>query len=191
MPDSPVLALELLYDAVQKRFELEGPFGVSQPFGWRPPAQQHIGPRIVWIPGDPVGTMAGVIGPARNPGGAPRSIGTIDERFTCVISSQDPSDPENERLQYRCTRLLADYWYRAVYLFAHGTFEIEGEEWLIDKKERRFGTALRVVGTIEAMLPDLGPDGSDFEYAPADTEAAIDVTVLDNTETLAVQGIET
>lgn len=186
MADPPVLALELLYDAVCARFAVEGPHGVAQPFGWRPPAQQHVGPRIVWIPGDPVGTMAGVVGPARNPGGSPRSIGTIDERFTCVISSQDPSDPENERLQYRCTRLLADYWYRAVYLYAYGIFAVDAEEWLIDRKERRFGTALRVVATIQAALPDTGPDGGTTTDAPADTDVEIGVELLDNTETLIV-----
>src|SRR5262245_16062971 len=107
MSSPPVLALELLYDAVIARFLLEGPAAVAQPFGWRESAQQHVGPRIVWVPGDPVGGL-GVINAPRNPGTEPRSIGTLIERFHVIISHQDPEDPENERLQYRCTRLLHD-----------------------------------------------------------------------------------
>ncbi len=180
----PVLALELLYDAVVARFALEGPV-CAQPFGWRFVAQHHEGARIVWVPGNPAGAV-GRIGPARNPGGEPRSLGTLAEQFYVVISAQDATAPENERLQYRATRLLRDYWFRALYLAARGTFTIETEEWLVDKKERRFGTALRVVGTIQAMIPDAGPGEPETEDAPAGTGAELDVTELDNTETLIV-----
>lgn len=185
MANSPVLALELLYDAVVAQFAADA-YACAQPFGWRPSAQQHVGRRIVWVPGDPVGGL-GLIGPVRNPGGEVRSIGTLFERFHVIISAQDPEQPENERLQYRVTRLLHDAWYRAVYLAAHGTFTIDSEEWITKYKERRFGTALLVVGTIEAMLPDLPPDGESTSDELGDgAQAEIDVTELDNTETLIV-----
>lgn len=179
----PVLALELLYDAVVARFTAEGPANVSQPFGWREVAKQRVNARIVWVPGNPIGAV-GRVGPARNPGGDPRSIGTLLENFYVVISAQDPTAPENERLQYRATRLLRDYWYRAIYLAARGTFTIESEEWLVDKLERRYGTALRVIGSIQSKIPDEAPDGLDYELAPDDTEAEIENSELDNTETI-------
>src|SRR5215471_19128547 len=163
---APVLELELLYDAVVQRFLVEGPIGVEQPFGWRFVAQQHVGPRIVWVPGSPVGAM-GRIAPPRNPGREPRSLGTLLEQFYVVISSQDPTAPEDERLQYRTTRLLHDYWYRAVYHASHGTFELQLLEWQTEKLERRFGTAIVVVGTIQAALLDVGPGGLDsVDVAP-------------------------
>lgn len=183
----PVLALEVLYEAVKTRFLLEGPLNVAQPFGWREVAKQHTGARIVWVPGNPLGA-AGRFGPARNPGGDPRSLGTLIEQFFVVISANDPSDPENERLQYRATRKLYDYWHRAVYLAVHGTFALDAPEWLgADSPERRFGTALRVVGTIEAKIPDAAPSGVDYELAPDDTSVEVGVSELDNTETLTVE----
>ena len=192
MAASPVLALELLYDAVRQRFAVEGPAGVSQPFGWRWVAQQHVGPRIVWVPGSPVGAM-GRLYPPRNPGGSPRSLGTLIEQFYVVISSQDPEAPEDERLQYRTTRLLHDYWYRAVYHAAHGTYELQLFEWNTDKLERRFGTAIVVVGTIQAALLDIAPDGGDgdgsVDVSP-NAGAELDVTELDVTETVNVSSTD-
>jgi hypothetical protein len=186
MASPPVLALELLYDAVVARFASEGPAGVSQVFGWRWLAQQHTTPTIVWVPGNPLG-IAGRISPPRNPGGDPRSLGTLVEQFHVVISSFDLEDQENERLQYRATRLLYDAWHRAVYHAVHGTFSLEQPEWLTEKLERRFGTALRVIGTIEAKIPDVAPTGPDYEHAPSDTGAEVDVSELDNTEHLTVE----
>lgn len=196
MPASPELALEVLYDKVVARFAAEGPYynaaPVPQPFGWRFVAQQHVGPRIVWVPGDPRGAI-GDMGPARNPGGLPRSLGTLFEQFHVIISSQDPEQPENERLQYRTTRLLHDYWYRAVYHAAHGTFEIDTYEWNVDKLERRFGTAMVIVCTLQAKIPDVAPGGptDGGPFAPADTAAVIDDSLLDVTETITVKGTDT
>lgn len=196
MPADPVLALEVLYDKVVARFAAEGPYynaaPVPQPFGWRYPAQQHVGPRIVWVPGEPQGSI-GQIGPPRNPGQPARSLGTLLEYFHVIISSQDPEAPENERLQYRTTRLLHDYWYRAVYHAAYGTFEVDREEWVIDKLERRFGTALVVTVILQAKLPDLAPDAAadGGPYAPEDTEVQVDDSLLDVTEQLKVKGTDT
>jgi hypothetical protein len=196
-----VLALENLYDAVCARFLAEGPFllpslppgdptpantPVPNLFGWRFVAQHHTGSRIVWVPGNPLG-VAGRYGPPRNPGGEPRSLFTVFEQFYVVISSNDPAAPEDERKNYHATRMLHDYWARAVYLAAHGVLTLESPEWITDKLERRFGTALRVLGTIQATVPDEGPDGPPYVDAPADTKAEIDVTELDNTEHLTVE----
>jgi hypothetical protein len=173
------LALEQLYNDVVARFTAEGTSCTSL-FGWRVPAQQVLGARIAWVPGDPSGN-AGQDGPARNPGRNPRPIGTLRELFHVIISSSDLTAPENELRQYKATRLLRDAWHRAVYLAAHGTFAIQSETWIVEKNERRFGAALRIVCVIESMIPD-----EPATTAPVDTSAVIDVSSLDQTETLTV-----
>ena len=173
------LALEKLYTDVVALFAADGT-SCTHLFGWRAPAQQVIGPRIAWVPGDASGAV-GQDGPARNPGRNPRPIGTLHELFQAVVSSSDPSDPENELLQYKATRLLRDAWHRAVYLSAHGTFQIRSEAWVIDKNERRFGTALRIVCEIESMIPD-----EPLPIAPVDTVAVLALDELDQTDTLTV-----
>lgn len=170
-----VLALEHLFDAVVARFTAEGTVAVNA-FGWRVPAQHPVGARIAWVPGDPAGNV-GVVLPARNPGRNPRPIATLSELFTVEISAQDPTAPEDERAQYRVVRLLRDAWHRAVHLAVHGTFAIRSETWLIDKKERRHGATLRIICSIEAMVPDEAQ-----ETAPVDTSAELDVEELDVTE---------
>lgn len=179
---SDVLALEKLYDDVLALFAAEGTFNVEQPFGWRRPAEQSAtAARIAWVPGDPSGN-AGVVGPAKYPGRNPRSLATLKERFYVTISAWDPAEPENERLQYRITRLLRDGWHRAVYLVAHGTFTIESETWIQVRNERRLGSALRVVCTIEAMVPDEAAEAMPIEGS----KAVIDVSDQDVTEQLTV-----
>lgn len=180
------LALLTLYDAVVAQFAADDMTGVAQPFGWRFVAQHFVGNRIVWVPGNPIG-MVGNMLPPRNPGGDPRSLGTLDEQFYVVICGQDPSDPENERAQYDVTRRLRDFWFRAVYHAAHGTFRIVAEEWITSKLERRHGTAIRLVGAIQSKVPDIGPDGPEYALAPDDTGAEVEVSELDNTETLTVE----
>lgn len=188
------LALEKLFDDVVARFAAEGPFvtgdtPVPQLFGWRYVAQHHVGPRIVWVPGSPYAVI-GRYGAPRNPGGDPRSLGTLPEQFHVVISSNDDDAPEDERANYHVVRLLHDYWFRAVYLAAHGTVSFELSEWLDDKLERRFGAALRVIASVQAKLPDLAPEGPDYDLAPAGTLAEVGVTELDVTETLTVEPSE-
>lgn len=176
------LALEYLYQQVTTLFTNEGTtvFGaaVDQPFGWREENKMLTGPRIVWTPGDPSGN-AGKMMSARNPGRLPaRPLATLLELFTCTISAEDPSSPEDESLQYKCTRLLFDAWLRGVYLAARGTYTIESVGWVDRQKERRFGAALRVVGTVQAMIPD-----SQLPSAPVDTSAVIAVHEFQVTET--------
>lgn len=173
------LALEKLFGDVVALFAAEGTTCTNL-FGWRAPAQQVIGPRIAWVPGDPSGSV-GQDGPARNPGRNPRSLRTLHELFTVVISSSDPSDPENELSQYKATRLLRDAWHRAVFLSAPGTFQIRNEAWVMDRNERRFGAAMRIVCEIESMIPD-----EPLPIAPVDTVADLAIASLDQTDTLLV-----
>jgi hypothetical protein len=120
----------------------------------------------------------GRVDPARNPGRNPRALATLRELFTCTLSASDPGDPENELAQYKATRFLFDAWFRAVYLAAHGTLTVERSDWLIRHNDRRFGTAMRVVCSIQAMVPDAALDG-----IPIDTRAVTGVSELDVTET--------
>lgn len=173
------LALEKLYADVKTQFLLDGTIA-DQPFGWRTTPQQADVPRITWRPGDPSGQL-GRMAPPRNPGRNPRPLGTLIELFTCVISAQDPGDPENEQAQYKATRLLFDAWYRAVYLSSFGTFTIERTDWLIEKTERRFGAAIQAVCTVQSMIPDGALEG-----VPLDTSARLTTSELDVTETQTV-----
>lgn len=181
------LAFEKLYDDVVARFAAEGVYtgstAVVQPFGWRSPFEQYDGVnRIAWVPGDVSGN-AGTVKPAKYPGRLPRRpLATLHERFYVVVSSFDPADYENERKQYVATRLLRDAWHRACYLAAHGTWTIESETWIQTHNERRLGAALRVVCTIEAMVPD-----EVLEQMPTDgAQAVIVQSELSVDETLTV-----
>lgn len=164
-----VLALPKLFDDVVAQFAADGT-AVPNLFGWRKSAQQlTTGKRIVWIPGDPRGSLGAML-PARNPGRNPRPVGTLEELFTVEISSNDPTQLEDERAQYQATRELYDAWYRAVYLAARGTFRVVSDEWVVDKKERRYGATIRCVCAIQAEIPDAAA-----ATAPVDTGALIDV----------------
>jgi len=170
------LALEHLYTEVVARFTAEGTTAV-QTFGWREPAHQLLAPqRIVWVPGNPSGSVGAIKG-ARFPGQNPRPLHTLDELFHVLVSAQDATQPEDELAQYRAARFLFDDWLRAVYLAAHGVVRVEALNWVLDKNERRHGATILAVCGIEAMIPDTVA-GS----APVDTKAVIDTTLLDVTE---------
>jgi hypothetical protein len=187
------LALEKLYSDVVARFTTDATFGTTpsaaaaaataNPFGWRQTSrQERPGPRIVWVPGDDRTGNVGEIAPPRYPGRNPRPLGTLVELFTVYITSQDPTAPENEAAQYKATRLLFDAWYRAVYLAAHGTYTIDSVEWEIEKTQRRWGAAIRVVGSVQAMIPDAAREF----VSGAILGARIGVSELDVTETIEI-----
>lgn len=190
-----ILALEWLFTTVRDQFIAEG-IPAENRFGWRVPAQltptANID-RIAWVPGDPTG-IAGTMGPPRNPGGNPRSLGTYAELFYVEIQAADITDLENELAQWRKVRILRDQWYRAVYHAAYGIFEIQAEQWLTDRLERRYGAALRVLATIDAMVPDITypsiPPGTDPNDPDARATAVIDVHELDLTETITIDPSE-
>lgn len=166
-------ALTKLFDAVVTRFAAES-LVVPNAFGWREPAKKAVtGKRIVWYPGDPNGDL-GELASARYPGRNPRPLATLLELFTVEITSSDASAPETERTQYLAVRSLFDAWYRAVYLAASGTVKVISSEWVIDKNERRHGACIRVIASIEAMIPD-----AEITASPADTTADITSVALD------------
>jgi hypothetical protein len=147
------LAFEkLVYDVVD-RFEHDKT-DVPNVFGWRTPERRGGRQnRICWVPGDPSGAL-GQVTSARFPGGNPRSIGTLEETFTVYIEGRDLDHPEDELQQYAATRLLFDAWYRAVYLSVRNLLTIKSAAWMVDRKTRRHGATLRVVCSLQAMIPD-------------------------------------
>ena len=171
-----ILALEKLYaDVVDLLAD------VPQSFGWREPTKRGEPNRITWVPGDESGSL-GEIGGARYPGRVPRPIANIVELFTVTVFAQDLSDPENELAQYCAARLLFDRWLGAVYRSAHGTFYIESARWADDQKERRFGAAIVVVATVDAMVPDF-ENYDDTPPVAVGAGAALAMTELGVTET--------
>jgi hypothetical protein len=150
------LAVENLFDVVSASFETDGILATNV-FGWREPTKHPYGPRIAWVPGDP-SNSAGLSTAPRGPGGNPRALGMLRELFTVYFTAQDPSDPENEQVQYHIVRNLHDAWFRAVYRAAHGTFWIRSEGWETKRSERRHGATLRVVCEILAPILDRLPD---------------------------------
>jgi hypothetical protein len=150
------LALEKLFDDVTARFALDG-LSVPNLFGWRPPPEKlTLGNRIIWTPGDiDDGTFGEVTALGVQPGRNPRSLATVLETFTVQILAADTASPELERAQYKAVRLLYDAWYRACWLAAHTTFLVVDQRWLIEKKERRYGAGLRILCTVQAMVPDV------------------------------------
>lgn len=149
----PVFAIPRLYRAVKERFAEDG-LAVVNLFGWRTPHQRVVtGPRICWVPGDEQGGM-GELGPAKYPGGNPRSLATLQELFTITIYAADTTDIDNELAQYEAVRVIFDAWYRAAYLAAYGTFTVQDTSWVTDKNDRRYGAAMRALVAIDAKIPD-------------------------------------
>lgn len=154
-------------------------------FGWRIPAQHPKGNRIAWVPGDPSGVVGSLL-PPRNPGGEPRSLGTLGEIFTIIINGQDPCDPENEMRQYEIVRYLRDAWFRAVYHAAYGAFTVRSESWITTRLERRHGAALRLGVELQAAIPDEAwPDTGVSNQVDVD-QAVLDVEELDVEEQITV-----
>lgn len=170
------LALTKLFDDVVARFAADAaaevPPGTPVPnvFGWKTPGQRPgLKQRICWVPGDD--GEIGEVGAAKQPGRNPRSLGTLEELFTVYVESADlssASNAENERKQYESARNLFDAWYRAAWLAARQTLTIVSLEWVGEDFERQRGRAIRVVATIEGMLPD-----ATFESAPVDVHANV------------------
>lgn len=173
-------AIPNLYAAVKARFTLDSTQVVNL-FGWRTPDQRIVqGARICWLPGDDESGDAGALAPAKYPGGYPRSLGTLRELFTLIILVSDQGNPENELAQYNATRLVFDAWYRAAYLAAYGTFEVQDVSWLNGVKDRRYGAGMRVLVAIDSMIPDSTPLGPTY----VDANTGVDVET-DFTTTLA------
>jgi hypothetical protein len=184
------LAVTHVFDSVVAGFAAEAAAQVppatpiSQVFGWREPAQRTgLTHRIVWVPGDDASGDLGELAPARQVNRAPRPLATLDELVTVYIEAEDITDPENERAQYTVTRELFDQWYRHLYRVARGVFAIRSRTWVIDKLTRRAGATIRIVLSIEAILPD-----APATTAPKPVTAHVKVELLDHEETFSVTG---
>lgn len=168
-----IFALENLFDRVVERFASEKTL-IENTFGWREPPRQGGNPnRIIWTPGDGSGSL-GDLGGARYPGGLPaRPLAMLLESFTCVIVGADPQAVQDDRAQYHQARLNYDAWLRAVYLAAHGTFSIKSQTWDVSRKEGRMGAAIKVVGTIQAVIPD-----EPFTFADTNTAGSATASIV-------------
>jgi len=187
------LALEGLYSDVVASFACDE-LKVDQPFGWRAVAQQVMGPRIVWVPGEPRSGNAGTLGPAQLPGRLPRPLATFLERFHVVISNGAALD-EKELAQYRAARLLFDAWYRAAWRVARQQLTVESTQWVttagvnssLPRQERRHGAAMIVICTLEASIPDkLRVIEVPSAHAPFTPRFNIDVLELDVAESISL-----
>lgn len=160
-----IFALEHLFDKVVARFAAENTM-IENTFGWKEPPRQGGNPnRIIWTPGDASQSL-GDLGAPRYPGSLPaRPLAMLLESFTCVIVGADPQQKDDDRAQYHQARLNYDAWLRAVYLAAVGTFSIKSQAWDMTRKEGRFGACIKVVGTVQAVIPD-----EPFTFAEVGTE---------------------
>lgn len=150
------LGVENLFNQVTSSFASDG-IHATNVFGWREPTKHPYGPRVAWVPGDP-SSNAGLTGAPRGPGGNPRALHGMRELCTVYFTAQDPSDPENEQVQYHIVRMLHDAWLRAVYRAAHGTYWIRSETWETKRSERRHGATLRLVFELLVPVLDQLPD---------------------------------
>ena len=100
------------------------------------------------------------------------SVGYITQAlggsFTVYVEGYDATDARSERAQYQITRELWDAYYRALYLSAHGTFEVLSMKWDTSKNTAQRGAMLVATIAIQAMIPDAA-----LETAPADTRAVV------------------
>jgi hypothetical protein len=178
---TPVLALNKLYDDVEAQLTADGT-AVTCYFGWREKERQRTGDRLIWEPGDS-SDSAGRLVAARKPGRTPRPLATLEELCTVYVVATDETDKENQRAQYTAARLLYDAFVRALYLAGYGTVSLVSSTWELDRKIRQRGAAIRVVLSVDAMIPD-EPLGSPYnrELAPADATHNLTLSVLDNDE---------
>jgi hypothetical protein len=179
-------ALEVLYREVAALFLSEGQTvsdgledrAITQTFGWREPAKIiESAPHIVWVPGDPSGG-AGSIVPPRQPGQSPaRSLNDFDEKFFVEFHGANRSSPEDEQLQYNAAMTLFHLWWRAVYVSRSTRVSFVSASWLVDRKVRRAGAALRAICAIQCPILD-----TSWTSAPDGTQARITTSELSVTD---------
>lgn len=180
-----VYALPKLFDDVVALFAAESTL-IPNLFGWREPAKQFIdASRICWVPGDASGKSA-IVEPPKFPGRNPRPLWTVVEAVTFEVYGFDASDPENELKQYKAVIAVRDALLRAIYLKAHGTVKVQDLTWIKpERMQRRHGAALKILATIENMVPDAAmPIAGDGHCGVG---ANIAVTELDVTEPVIVE----
>lgn len=151
-------------------------------FGWREPMiQRESSHRIVFVAGDDSGWSLGTLGPPESPYVAiARPLAALDEIFTAYVEAEAASEPENEEKQYIAARELYDAFYRAVFL-ARIPHTILSQRWVVDRTARYAGAALRITGTVSAIVAD-----TPSAVAPVDTAATLTVRELDHEETVSI-----
>jgi hypothetical protein len=179
------LALPELVRRVRDRFVADaGVDGVPVPvtFGWREPSlQRQTSHRIVFVPGDDSGWSLGSLGAPESPHvSLARPLARLDEVFTAYLEAEDVSAPDDELAQYTAARALYDAWYRAVW-HARIPHTILTQRWVVDRTVRYAGAALRVTGTVSAVVPDVPST-----IAPSDTSATVAVEQLGLTQVLSI-----
>lgn len=186
---STTFALSLLVSRVRERFlsDAEAAEPVTTPvpvtFGWREPAtQRQTSHRIVFVPGDDSGGSLGSLGAPESPYvSLARPIARLDEVFTAYLEAEDTSAPESELAQYEAARALYDAFVRAVHL-SRVPYSITSQRWLADRTVRYAGAAIRLTGTVSAIVPD-----SPAAIAPSATTATVATEELGLTQTLSVE----
>lgn len=151
-------------------------------FGWREPMlQRNLSHRIVFVAGDDSGWNLGALGAPESPNvGLARPLARLDEVFTCYLEAEDVSAPDDEAKQYAAARLLYDSWYRAVHN-ARIPHKIISQRWVVDRTVRYAGAAIRVTGTVGAIVFD-----APSTIAPSDTGATVPARELDLNQTLTI-----
>lgn len=137
------------------RWTQNGPAVPVFQFGTREPAKRGDVYRVVFVPGDESGNAGALVAP-RNPGRNPRPLHTLDELFTVYVEAFDSSagKPEIELAQWKAARILWDAVIRAIYLSAHGTYEVISTQHMVDRSTRRHAWTMRSVIAIQSMVPD-------------------------------------
>lgn len=103
--------------------------------------------RVVFVP------VGGKYGPPRNPGRNPRPLRTWLATAEVHVWAWDSTATDDEEKQYEAVWQLHDALIRAIYLKAHGTFEIANPRWTRTPIELKFGK--EVVFDLEVQVPIL------------------------------------
>jgi len=179
-----ILALEKMYYDCGKQFRADK-LNCELAFGWNKAAAHQTGPRIVWVPGDPNGSLGDIVG-AMHVGTIPRPLFTLNEHYHCIVSGYgSEQDPTDELLAWKVTRLLYDQLLRAMQLTNPGMFQLLGQEY-VRAGERdfvRYGTAILARFYCQAAVMDIPPDGgfADLTYPEGEIDLTIDGSAVHET----------
>lgn len=177
------LGLEHVYNTIVAAYAAESD-ATPHSFGWEQvPRQLQSRARILWVPGDPGGSV-GSDGPPRDPGAAPaRPLASLRELFHVYIHGWDSTQPKtNELAHWRAARFAYDTWRRHFYNATHGVGWIDSLNWNPSTRpnEFRHGATILVVGAILSVIPD----AQDELITPVD--GSVSLTELDVTESITI-----
>lgn len=179
-----ILALPLLFEDVKTQLAADANTA-NVVFGWRERTKRlNQGPgaanRVVFEPGEDKGKAGEYTAPIKDRRAwgtrSTRSLMTYRETCTVECWAYDPALPDDELAQYTAARMLHDFVVRAIYLsphVGHGSFEIMDPTWIVDKKEIRFGAAIKFTLIVHAKIADDPGPPHDQDTAPALVEHVI------------------